>query len=331
MIGLRRWYRGAWWTTVYRVAKSETRLSVWTHRRWNRGRPESLRCGQGLWLLVWGSCVLGEPALLWDSSVRMFSLRSPHRCVQMSPHGPTALQGAVQAGGHGHPTRQVFRGSRPAAMSPVSSFKMATCLMLQLLLWYGLQSLPFPSPSLRPGFGGGMVTRPWVRRGLAERHWVLESSRPEFGSSALVSGWPGLSYLAPLGFGFLSSCSGGWPVPQQLGVTRELVRDAGACALLRPAESASALYQDSQEPSGRPAPENWEERGCWRDHASFLGCSVSTKLPRHLSRTSPKLTAHYRAWPAPGILMQTCCQDVPLSSNVSVVVLNPQEGLFLFL
>ena len=29
--------------------------------------------------------------------------------------------------------------------------------------------------------------------------------------------------------------------------------------------------------------------------------------------------------------MQTCCQDVALSSSVCVVVLNPQEGLFLFL
>ena len=68
---------------------------------------------------------------------------------------------------------------------------------------------------------------------------------------------------------------------------------------------------------------------------TFCFHEIRLCLPRHFSRTSPKLTppadSSLLGKPAPGILMQTCCQDVALSSSVCVVVLNPQEGLFLFL
>lgn len=50
----------------------------------------------------------------------------------MSPHGPTAPRGAIQAGGHGQPGRQVSPGLRPAAVPPLSPFETAT-LMLPLL------------------------------------------------------------------------------------------------------------------------------------------------------------------------------------------------------
>lgn len=212
--------------------------------------------------MVRGSGFSSGASVPWESllcsghsSIRMFSLRSPHRCVRCLLMGLPPPEG---------PSRRVGTAV-PDGRSPQACGQ--------------LPGLP--------------------RRPLRRPHSCCLSFDVDL--LPFMSGWPGLSYLAPLGFGFLSSCWG-WGVargpaarcpPGNLLEMQELVPPP-------PAQPPALLSQHlSCIKIPRSHLGNWCQRtgrrgvaGETMPHFPWTFCfhEISLRLPRHFSRTSPKLT-----------------------------------------